>query len=136
MLAPDTVIQDRYRIVGLMGRGGMGAVYEAIDQRLSSRVALKQTLASGEQLDQAFEREAKLLANLRHPALPKVIDYFSDAAGRFLVMEFIPGADLATRLAKRSGPFPVDEVLDWADALLRTLEYLHSHKPPVIHRDI
>jgi eukaryotic-like serine/threonine-protein kinase len=136
MLAPDTVIQDRYRIVGLMGRGGMGAVYEAIDQRLSSRVALKQTLASSAELDQAFEREAKLLANLRHPALPKVSDYFTHAAGQFLVMEFIPGADLATLLARRSGPFPLDKALDWADALLRVLEYLHSQQPPVIHRDI
>ncbi len=89
MLAPDTIIHTRYRVVRLIGAGGMGAVYEAIDGRLGNRVALKQTTVRGDELDRAFEREARLLAELRHGALPKVIDFFSDAAGQFLVMEYI-----------------------------------------------
>jgi serine/threonine protein kinase len=101
MLTPGTLVYNRYLVQHVIGQGGMGVVYEAIDQRLKSRVALKQTLITVEHLRKAFEREAQLLANLRHPALPKVIDHFTDDQGQFLVMEFIPGDDLATLLARR-----------------------------------
>jgi serine/threonine protein kinase len=136
MLAPNTLINNRYLVVRQIGQGGMGAIYEAIDQHLGNRVALKQTLVSGEHLDRAFEREAKLLAGLHHPALPVVSDYFTDSSGQFLVMQFIAGDDLATLLHQRGQPFPPDEVLKWADQLLDALDYLHAQQPPVIHRDI
>src|SRR5215218_2524536 len=102
MPAADTVLQGRYRIVRQLGKGGMGAVYEAMDERLSRTVALKETLAETEELKRAFEREARLLANLRHPVLPKVIDHFSEGTGLFLVMEFIPGDDLGVMLERRA----------------------------------
>ncbi|GIV99397.1 serine/threonine-protein kinase [Roseiflexus sp.] len=136
MLAPDTLIHGRYRIIRAIGKGGMGAVYEAFDVRLQSPVALKQMIVEGEQLSRAFAREAQLLASLRHQALPRVIDHFVDDQGQFLVMEFIPGDDLATLLQKRGAPFPLDQALSWADTLLDALSYLHSQQPPVIHRDI
>ncbi|MDQ1422500.1 MAG: eukaryotic-like serine/threonine-protein kinase, partial [Acidimicrobiaceae bacterium] len=136
MPAPDTVLQGRYRIIRQLGRGGMGAVYEAVDERLSRSVALKETLVDSDELKRAFEREARLLANLRHPVLPKVIDHFTENEGQFLVMEFIPGSDLGELLARRSHPFSPAEVLRWADDLLDALDYLHTHDPPVIHRDI
>jgi serine/threonine protein kinase len=136
MLAPDTVLQNRYRIVRQLGQGGMGAVYEAIDQRLSRTVALKETLVDTEELRRAFEREARLLANLNHPSLPRVIDHFTEDEGQYLVMDFIPGDDLKTLLDKRGKPFDPDEVLKWADELLDALEYLHTHEPFIIHRDI
>ena len=121
MPAPDTVLQGRYRIVRQLGKGGMGAVYEAVDERLSRTVALKETLAESDDLKRAFEREARLLANLRHPALPKVIDHFTEESGQFLVMEFIPGNDLGDLLERRQQPFSSDEVLRWADDLLDAL---------------
>src|ERR1044071_7448255 len=136
MPAPDTVLQGRYRIVRQLGRGGMGAVYEAVDERLSRTVALKERLVVTDDLKRAFEREARLLANLRHPALPKVIDHFSEDDGQFLVMEFIPGSDLGDLLQRRQRPFSPAEVAAWADELLDALDYLHTHEPPVIHRDI
>lgn len=136
MLQPDTLLNGRYRIVRLIGQGGMGAVYEATDERLRSRVALKQTTVVGEQFSKAFEREAQLLAGLRHAALPRVIDHFVEPAGQFLVMEFIPGQDLAGTLHERAAPFPVAEVLRWAEQLLDALDYLHTQTPPIIHRDI
>src|SRR6267154_5319569 len=101
MLTQGSVINDRYQIIRQVGQGGMGAVYEAFDQRLRSPVALKQMIVGQEQYGRAFEREAQLLANSRHTALPKVIDYFTVEQGSFLVMEFIPGPDLATVLAER-----------------------------------
>jgi serine/threonine protein kinase len=136
ILSPKTLLQERYRVVRLIGRGGMGAVYEATDIRLKISVALKQTLVVGAQFRKAFQHEALLLARLRHAALPMVTDYFIEGDAQFLVMQFIPGSDLATQLAKRNSPFPVGDVLAWADQLLQALEYLHSQEPPVIHRDI
>jgi hypothetical protein len=135
-LSPDTVIHARYRIVRPIGRGGMGAVYEAIDQRLGHRVALKQTLVVGEAAERAFEREAHLLAGLRHAALPAVTDFFAEEVGRFLVMQYIPGNTLAELAEQRGGAFPVSDVLSWADQLLAALEYLHGRQPPILHRDI
>jgi serine/threonine protein kinase len=136
MLGTGDVLQDRYRIKGPLGRGGMGAVYEATDLRLSRTVALKETLAETGELRRAFEREARLLANLRHPALPKVLDHFAEGDGLFLVMEFIPGEDLGAMLEREGRAFPPAEVMRWADQLLDALEYLHALDPPVLHRDI
>lgn len=114
----------------------MGAVYEAVDQRLNSVVAIKETLITTPDARQAFEREASLLANLRHRALANVTDHFAEEAGQFLVMQFIPGEDLAQMLDSRQRPFTVEQVLSWADEILKALEYLHGHNPPVLHRDI
>ena len=136
MLAPETVLQNRYRIVRLLGQGGMGAVYEAMDERLDTTVALKETLFADERLRKQFEREAKLLAGMHHPALPRVSDHFAEGEGQFLVMQFIPGDDLSQMMARKQGPFPPDQVLTWGDQLLDALDYLHTQDPQIIHRDI
>ncbi|HEX6730768.1 MAG TPA: protein kinase [Pyrinomonadaceae bacterium] len=136
MLTPDTVLQGRYRIVRQLGQGGMGAVYEAIDERLDTTVALKETLFTDERLRRQFEREARLLARLHHPALPRVSDHFSEVDGQFLVMQYIAGDDLAEMMTGRQGPFPATQVLTWADQLLDALDYLHTQEPQIIHRDI
>ena len=136
-LAQNTLIQNRYLIVHLIGKGGMGEVYLSVDQRLGSAVALKRTYFKGdEMLGGAFEREAKILARLRHPVLPKVSDHFSENDDQFLVMEHISGDDLAKRLESAQKPFPLSWVMFWADQLLDALSYLHAHEPPIIHRDI
>jgi len=135
-LAPDTVLQGRYRIVRQLGRGGMGAVYEALDQRLEITVALKETLSSEESMRKQFEREARMLAGMQHPALPRVSDHFVEGNRAFLVMQFIGGVDLAKIIAQQPGPFPRDQVIAWADQLLDALIYLHSRDRQVIHRDI
>jgi serine/threonine protein kinase len=136
MLEAGTILQGRYQILKPIGRGGMGAVYLASDQRLGSTVALKETFFNDPVLLAAFKREARLLAGLKHAALPKVIDHFADGDGQFLVMEFIAGDDLEDVLNKRDIPFRPDEALEWTDQLLDALDYLHSQNPPVIHRDI
>jgi serine/threonine protein kinase len=136
MSAPETVLQDRYRIVRIIGKGGTGAVYEAVDLRLGNRVALKQTIIPAEQTINLLEREARLLARLRHPALPRIIDHFADGTYQYLVMEFIGGDDLGALLIQRDRPFELRRVLEWADQLLDALDYLHRQNPPVLHRDI
>jgi serine/threonine protein kinase len=135
-LTPDSIVQDRYRIVRQLGRGGMGAVYEAEDQRLGITVALKETLSAEESMRRQFEREARLLAHMQHPALPRVSDHFVDGRRAFLVMQFIGGIDLAKIIAQQPGPFPLAQVIAWADQLLDALIYLHANEPQVIHRDI
>lgn len=136
MLAPNTILQGRYQIIRQLGQGGMGTVYEAIDQRLHNTVALKETLFNELHLRKQFEREAELLARLHHPALPNVIDHFIEGDRQCLVMQFIPGEDLAGLFQRRGGAFPVSEVVGWGDQLLDALDYLHTQEPPVIHRDI
>jgi serine/threonine protein kinase/tetratricopeptide (TPR) repeat protein len=140
----DLVLQSRYQIVRRIGQGGMGAVYEAIDTRLGNVVAIKQTLpvplddlnSADDPLKRAFEREARILASLRHPALPVVSDFFTEDTAQYLVMQYIPGDDLWTLLHHQDVTFTVEEVIEWADALLDVLDYLHTHQPPILHRDI
>lgn len=136
MLSPETVLQGRYRIIRQLGQGGMGAVYEAVDERLDTVVALKETLFADEKLRKQFEREARLLARLHHPALPRVSDHFNEGDGQFLVMQYVAGEDLAQMLGERNAPFSQDEVLRWADQLCDALDYLHEQDPQIIHRDI
>ena len=136
MLSPETILQGRYRIIRELGQGGMGAVYEALDQRLDTTVALKETLFTDEKLRKQFEREARLLARLHHQALPRVSDHFNEGEGQFLVMQYVAGDDLSAMLVQRNGPFQQEEVLVWADQLCDALDYLHTQDPEIIHRDI
>jgi serine/threonine protein kinase len=136
MIAPDTLLQNRYLVVKQIGQGGMGAVYIATDQRFGSTVALKETFFDDPSLRRAFEREARLLNHLRHPALPRVSDHFAEEDGQFLVMEYISGDDLSEKLKERDGAFTLSEVLNWTDQLLDALDYLHTQEPQVVHRDI
>src|SRR6185503_13169318 len=136
MLSPETILQGRYRIVRQLGQGGIGPVYKALDQRLDTIVALKETLFADERLRKQFEREARLLARLHHQALPRVSDHFNEGDGQFLVMQFIPGEDLFEMQTRRDGPFPQADVLRWADQLCDALDYLHTQDPQIIHRDI
>ncbi|HUQ32489.1 MAG TPA: SUMF1/EgtB/PvdO family nonheme iron enzyme [Pyrinomonadaceae bacterium] len=129
-------MQKRYRIIRPIGRGGMGQVYEAIDDTVDSIVVIKETLASTDKLRNAFAHEAKLLANLKHPALPRVTHYFLEGDDQFLVMEFIEGRNLAELLKLRGRPFGYEKIVTWTDKLLDALSYLHGQREPVIHRDI
>ncbi len=134
-LSPDTLLHNRYRIIRLLGQGGMGAVYLAHDTSLDQQVAVKVNYRPGEGSSTQFYREARLLASLRHLHLPRVIDYFVIPPNQFLVMDYIPGEDLGTLIA-REGRQPLGKVLSWARQLGEALVYLHSQKPPVVHRDI
>ncbi|MBA4185786.1 MAG: serine/threonine protein kinase, partial [Acidobacteria bacterium] len=136
-ISPNTLIQNRYLIIHLIGKGGMGEVYLAVDQRLGSAIALKRTFFSDDAtLGNAFEREARTLARLRHPVLPKVSDHFTEEGTQYLVMDHIAGEDISKRLESMQKPFPISWVLFWADQLLDALTYLHTNEPPIIHRDI
>jgi serine/threonine protein kinase len=144
-LALGTVLRSRYKIVELVGQGGMGAVYRAEDLRLEGRqCAVKEVQLETEadfatQSREQFHREASVLARLDHPNLPKVSDYFSEGDRDYLVMDFVAGRNLKEIMdeARRQGRF-LDEkqVRAWADQLCDALDYLHSQDPPILHRDV
>ncbi len=136
MLVDQSIVSNRYQIVRQIGRGGMGAVYEALDLRLQTTVALKQRMTVDDTYRHAFEREARMLAKLRHPGLPIVSDHFFDGGNQFLVMEYVAGPSLHDVLGDQKIPLDEAEALRIADQLLEILEYLHAYTPPIIHRDI
>jgi serine/threonine protein kinase len=138
MLQPQTILNNRYRVIKGIGGGAQGKVYLALDPLLKRNVAVKEVPHDlNEEAQNAAIQEAYILAGLgKHAALPMVFDYFSENNCSYLVMEYILGSDLAEMLARRGVPFEVDLVLQWADRLLDALTFLHNRNPPVIHRDI
>jgi eukaryotic-like serine/threonine-protein kinase len=136
-LATGQILNNRYRIVRLLGQGGFGAVYRAWDMNLNIVCALKENLDTSPEAQRQFAREASLLATLRHPYLPVVGDHFSlPGQGQYLVMDYVEGEDLQAMLDRTGGPLPPAQVLPWIIQVCDALTYLHTHLPPVIHRDI
>lgn len=137
LLTTGDVLHNRYRIVKLLAQGGFGTLYRAWDINLSRPCVVKENLASTQDAQRQFLREAKILANLSHENLPRVTDYFLiQNQGQYLVMDFVEGQDLDKILEDRGGPLPEERVLSWCGQICDALSYLHSQKPPVIHRDI
>jgi serine/threonine protein kinase len=138
LLGQGEILQGRYRLLRVLGCGGMGAVYLAEDLRLNNRpVAVKENFDTSPEAAQQFRIEAELLATLRHPNLPQVFDYFVEprTGKQYLVMDFIAGDDLEDLVEKR-GPLNEREALRIFLQVLDAVAYLHQQKPPVIHRDI
>lgn len=146
-LKKGEILRERYRILRIIGRGGMGSIYLADDLRLEGRqCALKEVgydrSMPPQSLNQTrgqFLREATVLARLDHPNLPKVSDFFSETDRDYLVMDFVPGKDLRTLMVEaRQQKTYLDEelVLSWANQLADALSYLHGQDPPILHRDI
>jgi serine/threonine protein kinase len=155
------MLRGRYRILRVIGGGGMGAVYKAEDTQDGSRqVAVKEMRTdldmqsarppAGDaeeerarereerrQLLEAFRREAQILSDLRHPNLPRVTDFFTEGGRPYLVMELIPGESLEKRIDRQRGqPLDETEVLQYGIQVAHVLEFLHTQDPPIIFRDV
>src|SRR5687768_3057380 len=145
-LGADTVLNGRYEIVRRIGGGGMGAVYLAKDRNLGDAPrAVKEMVESHldpgqhEKAIGDFKRESLLLTSLEHPCIPTIYDYFYDEGlGRFyLVMKYISGGDLASRMrAAIGGRIDEKTVTDWGMQVADVLDYLHSRPKPIIYRDL
>ncbi|ABX06581.1 MAG TPA: serine/threonine protein kinase [Herpetosiphon sp.] len=137
VLQPGVVLNQQYEIIKKVGGGGGGNVYEALDLNLGRSVAIKHLILPSDDAVKHFKKEARLLARLEHQCLPRVYNQFDEGPSQFLVMEYIDGTDLAEYLNQQAGPLALQQVLPWADQLLKLLEYLHTaHELPIIHRDI
>ncbi len=135
-LATGTLLNNRYQILSILGQGGMGAVYRAQDVHLTTYAAVKENLFLTEEYGRQFQREATILAGLRHPNLPHVTDYFSlENQGQYLVMDYIEGEDLRQRM-ERMGALPEREAVLVGVSICDALSYLHTRQPSIVHRDI
>jgi len=144
LLTPNHLLNQRYRILSQLGKGGFGAIYKAEDAQLGNRLlAVKEMSQSGlspQEIIEAtenFKREALLLASLTHPNLPSIYDYFSEAGRWYLVMDFIEGETLEEHLNKEpEGRLSVEETQRIGIQLCMVLDYLHGRQPPIIFRDL
>lgn len=135
-LERGALLHKRYRIVEILGQGGMGSVYRAVDENLGVDVAVKENLFTTDEYARQFRLEAVILANLRHPNLPRVTDHFVIGdQGQYLVMDYIEGEDLRQRM-ERMGNITEDEAILLGAAICDALTYLHTRKPPILHRDL
>lgn len=146
LLTPNTIIRGsrgEYKILGVIGRGGMGAVYRA--QRLADGTiwALKEMrpppdapASEIEENRRLFMQEAELLSSLSHPNLPVVADFFADQGKPVLVMEFVPGQTLEDRIHEANAPLLEQQVVGYGIQIARVLHYLHTREPKIIYRDL
>ncbi len=143
-LVSGNLLESRYRIVGVIGKGGFGAVYKAMDERFQAKRAVAIKEMSDAQLSpsekaqalQDFRNEANLLVQLKHPNLPNVSDVFEEDGKAYLVMEFIEGKTLAKVQEEQNTPLDERLVLGWALQLCAVLHYLHAQPQPIIFRDM
>lgn len=143
-LQANTVLQRRYKILGVLGGGGMGTVYQARDLNfpdVRKLVAVKEMLnpttdpALHASTLKTFQREANILATLNHPAIPKIFDFFDQNDRVYLVMEYINGRDLETLLAQTK-ELPIDKIIDWSIELCDVVGFLHTQAKPIVFRDL
>lgn len=132
-IRPGVLIADRYEIVRLAGRGGMGAVYEACDHQTNQKVAVKLLGGASRDEGERFDRESRVLAALSHPAIVQYLDHGEiNASEPYLVMEWLAGEPLDVRLAR--GKLDIEETLAMAERVATALAAAHACE--VIHRDI
>jgi len=131
----NVLLHNRYRVIEILGQGGMGSVYQALDENLGVTVALKENLFTTDEYSRQFRLEAVILANLRHPNLPRVYDHFTFGEQQYLVMDYIEGEDLRQRM-ERVGNISEEDAVQIGASICDALTYLHTRKPPILHRDI
>lgn len=134
-----TILNGRYRIERVLGSGGFGHVYLALDQNLNQPFAVKEYLVSGPSGQEQLMHEANVLSQLHHPNLPAFHDAFYENGRYYVVLNYIEGNDLTDIIRntqKHNGVVPISKVMAWILATCDAVFFLHSQHPPVIHRDI
>src|SRR5579875_3816985 len=134
-----TVLRGRYRIERVLGSGGFGHVYQAVDLSTNQQYAVKEYLVTGASGQEQLKHEAAVLSQLHHPNLPAFQDAFIERGRYYVVLNYIEGNDLTDiiRIARqRNDIVPIPRIMEWLLAICDAVIFLHSQRPPVIHRDI
>jgi len=139
-----TVLDGKFKIVQVLGEGGMGTVYKVeLVGRPGYYRAVKELLinlnTSAEERRSAIERfdkEIDLLFSLKHPHIPSFLLSFQERGNYYFVMEFVPGQSLDKMLEKNKGPLNEEDVIKWMMQVCEALSYIHSFNPPIILRDL
>ena len=139
MLNAGQVLNGRYQIIKVIGKGGMSTVYQAKDLINGNLLAVKDVERTGTDANQAVEQslmtEAKMLMQLSNSHLPKIYDIIEQPENFLMVMDFIDGQSL-DKVIVREGAQPMDRVLDWGMQICEVFHYLHNQYTPIIYRDI
>jgi formylglycine-generating enzyme required for sulfatase activity len=136
-LSPGQTLDNRYRIVKLLGQSGNWMIYRAWDINLGHPCTVKENPDSSPEAQDQFECEVQLLSSLQHPQLPRTTDHFIEpGSGQYIVMDFVEGEDLLEKLRQAGGPIPETTALAWIGQVCEGLTYLHNLQPPVIHGEV
>ena len=140
MAAIGSVIEGKYEILKLIGKGGMSKVYLAMDKRLNKQWAVKEIEKrardkNNEVVIQSAIAEANMIKKLDHPALPRIVDILDKDDVIYVIMDYIEGEPLS-KVLDEYGAQPQEQVIEWAKQLCDVLDYLHTNHPPIIYRDM
>lgn len=136
MLKNGAVLDGKYEILKQIGEGGFSKVYLAMNQRLNQQWVIKEIEKSANKKDVSqVMKEASLMKNFDHPAIPRIVDILDRDDGTYIIMDYVSGQSLAHEL-KVNGPQPQEIVIEWAKQICNVLEYLHSLNPPIIYHDL
>ena len=139
MLEIGSLVDGKYRILRVVGKGGMSVVYQAVNEKANKIWAIKEVRKDGVQnfevVKQNLVVETDLLKRLNHPNLPSIIDVIDGEGSFLIVMDYIEGNSLNKAL-ETDGAQSQDDVIEWSKQLCDVLGYLHSRKPPIIYRDM
>ena len=140
MAERGTIIEGKYEVLKLIGKGGMSKVYLAMDKNLNKQWAIKEIERKAydkknEVVVASAMAEANMMKKLDYPSLPRIVDIIEKENVIYVVMDYIEGETLSSVLSKE-GAQPQEVVIEWAKELCRVLDYLHTQNPPIIYRDM
>lgn len=140
MATIGTLIEGKYEILTMVGKGGMSEVYLAMDRNLNKQWAIKEIKKRARDKNntvivQSAMAEANLMKKLDHPCLPRIVDIIDKEDVIYVVMDYIEGVSL-NKVLEKEGAQSQDTVIEWAKDLCGVLDYLHSQNPPIIYRDM
>src|SRR5437660_6394092 len=139
-----TILDGKFKIIQVLGEGGMGTVYkvEQVGKPGYFR-AVKELLISSNTTEEErksaierFDKEIDLLFNLKNPRIPSLILSFQERGNYYFVMEFVPGKSLEKILEDTNSPLPEEKVVKWMMQVCEALSYIHGLTPPIILRDL
>ena len=141
MLEIGTLLNGTYKILSVVGRGGMSVVYLAINERANKTWAVKEVRKDGvsdfEVVKQGLIVETEMLKQFNHPHLPSIVDVIDTEDSFIIVMDYIQGKSLEEIITKSgNAPQKKEDVMEWAKQLCDVLGYLHSREKPIIYRDM